>query len=347
MTEHLQLSRNNLRQAIVETLERRPKQTCKKIDLPNEVCKYSNFNFRGNIRKALKVVIKREIGNLARAQIIREYKAKNVRLRLTPNYIELLEKLLKRSTGRVTVFDSRNPIPKIENLKPENSEHSDFWIDDSFSSVAANSEEPRTSVLSRNHTSFPELPDAIDPSIYDSDASDFDSAWDDDEEIDAADPQLLEVLTSSEIEKLDTLTPTDISKQEKSVGFDFASLRASVEAYTVEYDSLQTEVTINRIQIVAEIQNITATITISLNRPTHSIDFLTHFSELSISPEKLLTISATEQFSSIPGLVYGANGTFVQLRRNLSKPGNIATSLPGVLDEVVADAILVIESNSL
>jgi hypothetical protein len=332
MTEHLELSRNALRRAIVETLQSRPHQSCKKIDLPNEVCRQSNINLKGNIRKALKGIIRREVGSLTRAKIIQEYTAKNVRVRLTSNYIKKYEKLLKMQKGNDTIFDS----------------HRDFWSGDHRTSDDMNSEEQHLPLSNLTHSALKPLPELSgdgDFSSFDTDTSDIDSDWDDETEIDKADERLLNVFTESGIEEKHI--PNDTNKQEITPEFDFASLRSSVEAYTIEYDSLQIKVTINRIQVIAEIQDITATINISLNRHTHSIDFLTRFSGLDISPEKLLTLSATDQFSSIPGLIYEGSGPSIQLRRNLASPGDIASSLPAVLDEVLADAILVVDNSNL
>ena len=159
MTEHLELSRNDLRRAIVETLQSRPHQSCKKTDLPNEVCKQSNINLKGNVRKRLKGIIRREMGSLTRAKIIQEYAVKNIRLRLTPNYLNKYERLRKMKKGEDTVFDSQRPHPKNTVSETERQEHPDFWGGNNSTSGVIISEGLQSSPSNSPHSTIKTLPE--------------------------------------------------------------------------------------------------------------------------------------------------------------------------------------------
>lgn len=72
----------DMQQAIIAILQRRPNCSIALKALTKEVCKELSIITRGNPRKELDKRIRRSVGVLKRKQIVKEYKARNVRIKL-------------------------------------------------------------------------------------------------------------------------------------------------------------------------------------------------------------------------------------------------------------------------
>lgn len=92
----VKLSRTALKVAIIETLESRPKHSCKRDDLVKHVLGHLGEDVRGNARKEFAKRLRQAERGLDQSRVVRLYKAKNKRVRLTPDYTIGYQRLKRR-----------------------------------------------------------------------------------------------------------------------------------------------------------------------------------------------------------------------------------------------------------
>ena len=84
-TRKRDFSAKDLQTAILKVLENRPNQSIATKSLTQAVCKQLSIITRGQPRMELDKRIRRSLGVLKRKDLVQEYKAKNVRVRLVAN----------------------------------------------------------------------------------------------------------------------------------------------------------------------------------------------------------------------------------------------------------------------
>jgi hypothetical protein len=94
------LSIDQVKTAIVQILEARPKHSCKRNALARLVLRHLGMRLRGRARRPFCVMVRTCVTYLARVNIISLYVAKNKRVRLTPNYQERFKRLQARMVRR-------------------------------------------------------------------------------------------------------------------------------------------------------------------------------------------------------------------------------------------------------
>ena len=88
----LSLVNKDLGEAIVSILGERPNNSCKKETMTSLMCQYYNIITHGNPRIKIQRKVNGAITYLKKKKFIREYKAKNIRIQLTPTRKSLLPK---------------------------------------------------------------------------------------------------------------------------------------------------------------------------------------------------------------------------------------------------------------
>lgn len=82
----LTMNSKQLQEQIILTLEKRPAQSVKKANLPSEVLKNIGMDIRRTARKKFEKKVFRTVESLINYRIVKEYKAKNIRIKLQKEY---------------------------------------------------------------------------------------------------------------------------------------------------------------------------------------------------------------------------------------------------------------------
>jgi hypothetical protein len=316
-------TRNDLRKAVVGTLEGRPNHSCKKNVLPNLVCTYLGVSLTGNIRKKLKHEINLIVAALKRANIIEEYRAKNIRCRLAPSFSEGLARLLNRGSGEEVCFDSSNPDEKIR--KPNLPQD----LSDEEVTVEA--------------TYLPPLSDTIESPLFDLDEDEGDEGdyyldTTTDDEPPGSEADILEIMSGTDLPE--TEVDDEDSEQSNNRTVDpYNKIAAIVKTYTSSHPSLQYEPQFNHVRLALTVSGVEIFVKVSFSRRLRTIHFRVLFPDVSITPEEILLQTANDQFTCIPGLKKDITGTTLQLRRDVMLTSELEQLVPDTLDEVINDAV--------
>ena len=104
-----------LKIAIVEVLERRERKSCRLGGLTAAVLKHLHLDLRGVKRDAFEAVLKKSLSDLLQRKIVTKYKATtNVRIRLTPDYVEGTERLIDSHSHGTSARKARNGVLPFE-----------------------------------------------------------------------------------------------------------------------------------------------------------------------------------------------------------------------------------------
>ena len=349
-----QLTRNDIRRAIVETLESRPNQSCKKSDLDNLVCQHLNILLRGNKRKGLKKKIRQIINALVRANIITAYRVKNQRYRLDADYQPKLNNMLKRRDGNEIYYDSgksdtqtnANNSSRKEPYIFDNTPESTSSVPDSSFPVETDPiEDDDESELLDQNINLPDLPDSVDPSFYEEAQDEDDEDEQDQEYEDYADSDIdpLDILMDKPRNDPNTdqlLTPTThISTDD----FTFKALRSMIASYIENHPDFESDAVRNKIQMITCMEDVNIFITIAIDRHTSQVTFRAELQNLEVSPEDILNASAEDKFNCIPGCTKSNNHPLIQLRRLIPLLHIDSSRVVEAIDDIVDDSETLIE----
>lgn len=318
MTDPVEYTRNELRQAIAATLRSRPNQSCKKETLPDEVCRHLKTPVRRRTRDRLKGAIKKIVNALKRSRILKEYKATNVRIRLVEGHEGHLERICSQPSGKDVAFTTaatQEPTSVGTNPVGQGDDYSQPF-------------------------QIPELPPLAEPTPTELD--DFDGMVGDDEDDTDVEPDeevdsgLFGVLVGAE-------TPVQPSGTREALGLDFASLCNQVALYANSLESMSCEVVFNRVKLTLRANSVTVNVTVKTNARTQCVDFVTTFVDLRVSPDDVLRLAAQDSFLSIPGLLQGGPQPPLQLRRHLPFCDNMVPAFVAALDQAVSDALSIVD----
>lgn len=312
-TVRLTFTRNDLRQAIVQTLEGRPNLSVKKDDLPKHVCRHLRVRILGAPRTALKRQIVRVTTSLLKAGVIKQYTATNERFRLTSDYAARLHALLDRRNGDTLVYDSEQ-ASSDECIAPRSAEYP----------VAA-SDTPALAL--------PLLTDDVDPTFFDESSEISDASDDDEEELEDHDP--LRLLVGSVGPELDSNTgPSDNG---------LMSLLSTMADKYARQRNLHCNTFLTETRIIGSLGGARIRIAISLNRRPAEVRICATIANIQISSDAILAASANDRFSSIPGITSQATGLVLQLRKSLTVGSELSRECTIALDAMMADIITLLD----
>lgn len=198
-----------LKGAIVETLESRPNNSCKRDNLTTEVLRTVWPGLRGEKRKIFEKRITTALARLRRAKVVKQYQtSKNVRIRLTNNYITQLERLKSNWKRQL-----EKAIAESDN-KDEIIQQDDFRETPLSASVLDKTKQIKTS-SSYNYSKIklPDLPEIVDPDFH-ANQNDQD-AYEEEFEHDEDTKRLLGVLTNDNPQDNDSVKPQEEAFQDQ------------------------------------------------------------------------------------------------------------------------------------
>ncbi len=125
-THFLDFSREQIRQLIVEVLEQRPNNSVKKDELVTEILRHIGIRTSGWPRLQFTSQVMLEVQWLARQKVLKRYRVKNNRARLTDFYrsqftlVSNLSETAPQSGSVIEADEDGDPNDTIESLRAEN-----------------------------------------------------------------------------------------------------------------------------------------------------------------------------------------------------------------------------------
>lgn len=154
-------SLNQMKTAIVRVLEKRPNNSCMRDHLPKLIFKYLRVRPLGIQRQEATQKLMKAMGQLKLAKVIKEYQAKNRRLRLTDQYDLLFQKHIRRMSKRKDPqfsFDPPEETGPVDDLELETVPGPSYHLPPLPEPLGDDgAEDEAESILQNTESSFPML----------------------------------------------------------------------------------------------------------------------------------------------------------------------------------------------